>query len=94
MSRDFWIVYFASALPAARWRSFRESNRFRSDYRNDYDFVVQLTSYKLFLTADDIAQTFRSAAELSFQPVLRFGLIWHRTSLSFSQSPHKCSEHL
>jgi hypothetical protein len=36
---DFWIVYFASAFPAAYWRSFRQSNRFRSDYRNDYDFT-------------------------------------------------------
>jgi hypothetical protein len=37
---------------------------------------------------------FRSVAELSFQSAFLFGLIWHRTSLSFSQSPHKCSEHL
>jgi hypothetical protein len=36
LSRDFWIVYFASALPAAYWRSFRESDRCRSNYRCDF----------------------------------------------------------
>src|SRR5713101_3585243 len=36
---------------------------------------------------------FRSAAEPSFQPVLRFGLAWHRTWLGFSRCRRSCFEH-